>query len=201
MITTWNEIKSFASRNNSELQYINDGDGYLVFTARCGVVLETKIQWESTECIDFETNYKNVINKSIAPYAYPFASKKIGQFGLFKRLTGVTFDLLAASTTTVDFVIPYNNCKLDGVDILWAPEGVTADFKVLDTPTGTLSGVPNYPLNQFAFSAAIEKDFHREKSQYDADLIKDLKIRFILTYAGLTGKPMAVNLHLHEVKA
>jgi hypothetical protein len=200
MQVTWNELKNFASRNVSQIQYIELGDGYQVFVAHSGVLVECKIETGSSECTDFETNYKNASNSTIIPYRFPFSAKRFGQYGLFKRLTGIVATLEASTTTTVDFVVPYNNCKIDGVDLLWFPEGVTANFKVLDTPTGSISTVPNYMLNQFAIGCVVAKDFHQEKAQYDADLIKDLKLRFEFINSTSTTKTIGINLHLHEVK-
>ena len=130
----------------------------------------------------------------------PFGSKELDGKKLFKRVHGV---VVACSTglNTFDFVVPYNNAKLNMLEIMWAPEGCIADFKVYDTPTGTISTIPNYMLNQFGYGAGVSKDIYTQHSEYDADVIKDMKLSCELTLpTGATTKDICVNFILNELK-
>lgn len=131
----------------------------------------------------------------------PFFDKKLPDGKkIFKRIHGAT-TTVQASTVNVELVVPYNTCKITGVEIIAAVHGDKVNFKVLDTPTGTISTIPNYLLNQFGFEVFLAKDLHREISNYDADLIKDMKL--VVEYIPKdTGSPreIYVNFILHEVK-
>lgn len=130
----------------------------------------------------------------------PFASKELADGKkLFRRKHGYVTTLNANGTTTLEINVPYNVAKINEVDVLWCPEGITADLTVHDTPTGTISGVPNYQLNKFGFNVAIAKDYWTDHSPYDADVIKDMKIKLILTNNTEVSKDIAVNIVFHEV--
>lgn len=128
----------------------------------------------------------------------PFTAKTTKDGKLFRRLHGVTVELVAAGDTVVEFNVPYIKCKITEVQVAWAPEGVTVDLQVLDTPTGTISTIPNYMLNQFGFNVPIQKDFHKDASTYDADLIQNMKIKLTL-HNPSTAKTIGVGFVLHEV--
>lgn len=131
---------------------------------------------------------------------YPFAEKKTPEgYKLFQRTTGVSQSCTGSATTNIDFVIPYDYAKIDGASVINSEAGDYVNFKVYDTPTGTLSGVPNMQLNQFAFNVQLPKDFYLCKSAYDADLIKDMKIRVEYYNAGST-KTIGINYYMHEVR-
>jgi len=72
-------------------------------------------------------------------------------------------------------------------------------MKVYDTATGTYSGVPNYMLNQFAYSVNIAKDYYVRLSQFDADLYTGMIIQF--TYNSVSDKTIGFNLIMNEVKS
>jgi len=130
-------------------------------------------------------------------YVSPFASKEIDGKKLYKRVHGVVVDC-SIGLNTFDLVIPYLEAKLNKIEIMWAPEECTADFKVYDTPTGIISTVPNYMLNQFGFGLGVAKDLHIEQSEYDADVIQDMKLSCELTTS--TAKKICVNFILNELK-
>ena len=117
---------------------------------------------------------------------------------LFRRVHGVKKTL--SGDTVLELVVPYDQCKINAMEILWAPECIQADLKVYDTPTGTISTFPNAMLNQFGFDAGVAKDFYVETSQYDADLIKDMKIEVTLKNPENSTKDVCVNFILHELK-
>jgi hypothetical protein len=126
-----------------------------------------------------------------------FADKKIGSKKLFSRITGKKFPVVVG-LNILDFAIPKAEMKMNGVEITNGEVGETVNFKVLDTPTGTLSGVPNYPLNQFAFDVNLPDGFYSQKSDYDADVIKDLVIRIEIN--AVEARDLAVNYLIHELK-
>lgn len=143
---------------------------------------------------------KNNIPTNIYSYNYPFSQKSLSDGKkIFVRTHGINASVSGAPDT-IDFVIPYNNCKLTGVEIIGGIIGDNCNLKVLDTPSGTISGIPNYTLNQFGFNVNIAKDFYKRESNYDADLIKDMVIR--IEYDSIATLPAAlyINIILHEVK-
>lgn len=133
----------------------------------------------------------------IIGYVAPFASKEVDGMKLYKRVHGITLDC-TVGLNAFDLVIPYNQAKLNKIEIMWAPEECVADFKVYDTPAGTISTIPNYMLNQFGFGIGVAKDLHIEASEYDADVIKDMKLSCELTTP--IAKKICVNFVLNELK-
>lgn len=131
----------------------------------------------------------------------PFTSKVIDGKKLYKRVHGVKVEVLSGQTADIEFVVPYNFCKINAVDIVGGNIGDVCDFEVYDTPTGTISGYPNILLNQFGFAVNIAKDFYREESSYDADLIKDMKLEVHYTNNSANTVTVGVNFILHELKS
>ena len=143
-----------------------------------------------------------------------FTKKEADGKKLFRRVHGIKKAIAAASggsdgETVFDIVIPYNNCKINEIQIFWAPEGCCVDLKVYDTPQGHVQigmGVPaqavtpDLMLNQFGFNACVAKDVFKEKSSYDADLIKDMKVEVTLKNPTAETKDIGVNFILHELK-
>lgn len=131
----------------------------------------------------------------------PFASKSGSGVKYFRRVHGIKATLTSEGNTEVEFVVPYAKCKINEVNIVWAPEGVQVDFEVYDTPAGTISTVPNIKLNQFGFNACVSKDYFEDISAYDADLIQDMKLKIVLKQdSGYTStKEVGINIILHEV--
>jgi hypothetical protein len=117
---------------------------------------------------------------------------------LYRRVHGVKATL--SGDTFVSLVIPYDYCKINALEVLWAPAGLTVDLKVYDTPTGTISGTNNLLLNQFGFGAGVAKDLYSDESQYDADLIKDMKVEVKLINPSSHTDEVCVNFILHEMK-
>lgn len=130
----------------------------------------------------------------------PFASKVLpsGQ-KLFKRIHGVQYTVAANTTQSISFTVPYIQAKIDGLQILGASLGDTANFKVYDNNLGTISGVPDIMLNQFGFGVCLSKDFHVEESQYDADVIQGMKLELEFTNSTDSSVVIGANFILHEV--
>jgi hypothetical protein len=127
----------------------------------------------------------------------PFASKKIGSKKLYKRVHGIKQNLQAGANT-IEFTVPYDQAKIEGVEVINADALTVGDFEIYDTPDGTFSGTPNAKLNQFAFSTNIAKDYHSQRSRYDADLFLNMKLQIKLNSP--SAKEVGVNFILNEVK-
>ena len=116
---------------------------------------------------------------------------------LFARITGAQFSVVAGNNDC-NFSIPFPVMKIDGVEVIGGELGDSVNLHVLDTPTGTLSTIPNYHLNQFGFTTFISKDYYLRQSKYDADLIADMQIR--TDYYSVSAKTIYINYLIHEVK-
>ena len=127
----------------------------------------------------------------------PFSSKEIGSQSLFTRVHGSSFEAVIGLNTH-NFNIPYPNVKFNEMEIIGCEVGDSIDLSILDTPTGLLSTVPNYKLNQFGFSVFLPNGFYQRLSKYDASLIKDMKIS--VDYESVTAKTVYLNFILHELK-
>lgn len=130
----------------------------------------------------------------------PFASKELptGE-RLFRRKHGFTH-LLTVGTSTFETTVPFK-CKVNQAEIIHAPEGVTCDFKILDTAVGSYSGYPNYVLNQFGYSVNIAKDYFADTSQFEADLYAGMRIAVVFNNTTASEKTIGVNIVYYEVVA
>ena len=88
---------------------------------------------------------------------------------------------------------------MDGIEVINGEIGDTMSLTVLDDEYGTVSTIPDYPLNQFGFDVNVAKDFYRWLSKYDADLFAGLQIK--IDYNSASAKTVYFNYSLHELKA
>ncbi len=198
----WATFKSVVTGQNLTFKYVTLDNNYYMYTENaspiaCHVEITNPANSDQT---DFETNLKSKGNRSEAVTIAPFADKVLPNGKrLYTRVHGIQASVSGAPDT-IDFNIPYNNCKLTGIEILNGLTGDTCNLKVIDTPSGTISGVPNAVLNQFGFDVNVNKDYYKRESAYDADLIKDMKIR--VEYDSIATLPANIYLNfiLHEVK-
>lgn len=130
----------------------------------------------------------------------PFASKTLLDGSkIYRRVRGVSGSV-QGTTDYIDFTIPFTKCKITGVQILNGKIGDKANFKVLDSATGTITGIPNYELNEFGHDVYIIPDVATYPSKYDADLIYGLVLRIEYDPIDeLLPRTIYVNLDLHEV--
>ena len=128
----------------------------------------------------------------------PFASK-ILQDGkkLYSRTVGITASLSAGSNV-IEYTIPYPWVKMVGIEAINCEALDIVDCKIIDTNTGTYSGVPNYVLNQFGYAVNLPKDFYSRTTNFDADLYLNMVIR--LEYSSVSSKTIGINFLIHEVK-
>ena len=131
---------------------------------------------------------------------HPYASKSNATHKFFKRIHGAYNSSIANTATgNIEFVVPYNQAKIAKIELFNCSFGDTCNVKFLDTPTGTISTVPNYMLNQFGFNTELPDGTYKSKSEYDADVIKDMKIVIEYTNNSGSAKRVGMNIHLDEM--
>jgi hypothetical protein len=141
------------------------------------------------------------INNKIVYQTPAFKDKATESGNLYRRKHGFSSNTIAdGANETITLVVPYDNCKINEVEIVNAVEGVTIDFYVHDTPTGTISTIPSYMLNQFGFAVELPTGFYRDVSDYDASLIKDMEVRVKITNNTGSNYKLRGNIVWHEVK-
>ena len=126
-----------------------------------------------------------------------FAAKTLGTKSLFKRVVGIKATL-AIGNNTVLYTETFPWVKFIGIEFFGSELGDSASLYVLDSATGQLTGVANYQLNQFGFTANLAKDFYVQKSEFDADLYAGLQIKIL--YNSMTAKTVGINFVMNEVK-
>jgi hypothetical protein len=118
---------------------------------------------------------------------------------LFRRKHGYTANIAGSSNGAIDMVVPYNTAKIAEVEIIGCQKGDKVDFKVYDDPSGTISTVPNLMLNQFGFGVWLTDNMYSDVSQYDADVILNMKIEVTYYNNDASAKDVYVNIVYHEV--
>ena len=118
---------------------------------------------------------------------------------LFRRKHGQKQTITANSSGTISVNVPYAACKINKAEIVNCKSGDEVDLKVLDTPTGAISTVPNYALNQFGFLVVMPDGIYIDKSDYDADLIQDMKVEITYHNNSNSDREVGVNITFHEV--
>lgn len=193
---SWDDFKALVDSTSSSIYHVETSNSYKIFTHISGLNFQCVL--DKADASVFEASYKSFSNKSPPLNSLsPFANKTLGKKKLFKRVHGVKFSSSVGSNV-VEFSIPYNNVKMTGIEVLWANEGDTCDLNVLDTPSGTISGVSSHNLNQFGFSVCVAEKYYEHKSEFDADLIKDMVIK--ITYTATVAKTIGINFILNELK-
>lgn len=210
------------SEQTIEGQSIADGAYYLIqateeatFTSSsallglvaAGTVLIAKTDTGSDDITDLNQSIdflKQMTSRevTISNNLQAFAAKVLPDGSkLYKRKHGVKGDSIPANSSgSVTFTVPYAVCKLTDVEVMKGKEGDEVDFFILDTALGTVSSIPNFPLNQFGFDVQITKDKHSEHSEYDADLFAGLQLMFQYYNNNDTAVKPNFNITLHEVK-
>lgn len=197
--TSWTQIKNLVQNSAWVLSAVPDDEGHLVYASNGTKSYETYLVTGSAEHTEMLTFAPNTgITSTELP---PFGSKKLpnGQ-SLFRRIHGLKLDLDGTLTSQkVTFTVPYVSAKITSTEIISAVEGDQIDFKVLDTAAGTVTTVPNYPLNQFGFGVYPSAGRYEQKSEYDADLFLGLQLEITLTPCDTVARSVYFNLVLHEV--
>ena len=138
----------------------------------------------------------------------PFSSKTIDGKKVFRRKHGMVKDC-GPGNTFFEFVVPYNQVKINELEITNGVAGDAVDLIVYDTPQGHVQismgvppehAVPSAPLNQFGFDVSVPNGFFHDQSSYDADLIKDMKIVVVYKNNGNSSVKNGANIDYHELK-
>jgi len=171
-------------------------DGQLVF----------KHHLDQDDETDYTTNYLPTANMKMGSFysREPFATKvlKCGA-KLFRRKHGIRDTIEANSDKDIVFTVPYNQAKINKLEIIDANALDTVDLLVkspINAEAAAAYGMPaNYLLNQFGFDVVVSELLYSDKSDYDADVYKYMQI--IVTYKNKTSSPKTVgfNLIYHEV--
>jgi hypothetical protein len=140
----------------------------------------------------------------------PFATKADEGGKYFRRKHGFrSAEIPAGQTGEIILNVPYDVVKINELEFTNAKEDVLVDFIVNDTATGAIqlsmgvppeAVVPNAPLNQFGHDTELPNGLYRDKSDYDADLIKDMQLKIIIknnTGQAYTAKG---NVTYHEIR-
>lgn len=201
---TWTELKSFLDDRNLSANYVEFPNIYIVTGVDHYLSFFCKIRKDSNaDQVDFETNYKPTGNQNLKgeSVTYPFANKKLPDGkSLFRRIHGIKLTTDGTSNSQkIIFTVPYNSAKITSTEIIGAELGDIIDFKILDTTSGTATGIPNYMLNQFGFGVYPSKERYEQKSEYDADLFIGLQLEITLTPVDTLVRNVYFNLVLHEV--
>jgi len=200
----WPTLKAFAVARNLSIQWFVSGNLYLICAIDNKLVLKTQIPIvnpapaESSQA-DFEANFKNSGNGILTTTTQPFASKVLqsGQ-SLYKRITGTSKSMQQGSNTFSWVQSAYSHVKFTAIEVINAEIGDTCNLVVLDTSTGTYSGIPSAPLNQFAFNINLCPQFYRYQSEFDADIYQNLQIQIV--YNSVSPKTVYFNLDFNQVK-
>ncbi len=130
----------------------------------------------------------------------PFASKDMPDGGkLNRRMNGVQFTIPANDSITVSYACPYAQAKINEVEVLWAPEFVTAIMNVRDTAAGTYSTIPNRILDSFGNNVNVAEKYWKSRSEYDADIYGGMVLEFVVTNGSSVSKVVGINMVFHEI--
>jgi hypothetical protein len=142
---------------------------------------------------------KSDIDKVKIDYEPAFTSKTtIDGHKLFRRKHGFSITIPANSSNEVKFNVPYPMAKINKAEVVGGHIGDYVDFKVYDTPSGDISGYPDVLLNQFGFNVYIAEGFYEDVSNYDADLIEDMKVGVTYYNTSSSQVTIYINLTLHQ---
>jgi len=193
-------LKQFAIANSLNVYREDEGAAWYVFVINGEITHETRVFKDGgSEQTDFESSFPT-LNKTIpaSTQTQPFASKILPNGKkLYKREHGIQASV-AVGANTILFTIPYPWVKIIGLEILFGEKLDTCDLMILDSTSGTYSGVPNYQLNQFGYNVNIAADLYEEESAYDADLYQGMQIKIV--YNSQSAKTIGLNFNLSEVK-
>ena len=149
--------------------------------------------------------YKCLFGKKITveemPQNYPFDKKTLADGSkIFRRKLGYTLNCAPNAESSIEIVIPYTYCKINEMEIINCKAMDEASLLVLDKELNPFYGYSKAILNQFGFDVRLPNDFYVDKSNYDADLYKDMIIKIIYTNKSSEQRQIGINIILHEVK-
>lgn len=215
----WSDFKAFINSRNPDYHELEFSSHYAIQACDGALQVTCKIKKaqgedvKSDEQVEYETNYQATARERVGNEAIraPFAAKILPNGRkLFRRKHGAVMSFNAAqATATLDIDVPYNVAKINLVEILYALKGDTVDLTVHDSPAGVIqlaAGVEvgdveaSKMLNQFGFSVNLQTGKHIDQSNYDADLVKDMRVKVVVTRKNAVGADeYGVNWVFHEV--
>lgn len=151
---------------------------------------------------DYENNFSSTSNSKLGNYysREPFATKVLKDgTKLFRRKHGYEIEVPANSSGVLEANVEYARCKINKLEIIDANPLDEIDLIILDTPTGLISSIPDYPLNQFGFSVKVSSLLYSDKSDYDAELLKDMKVKVVYRNKTNVSKKVGINVTFHEM--
>lgn len=206
----WTTFKAFVNARVLNIQYLDLFSNYYISANDGPFTLDTLIPQDgsmTTDQTDFETNYKTKHSTNASPVQTltptTFTSKIVNshgvQYNLFPRNTGFTSNV-NNGTNTITYTATYPWVKFIGIEIINATAGDYASMLVLDSTTGTYTGVNNAPLAQFGYTLNIAPNFYSRQAPFDADLFVNMQLRVSYVSASLLAKTIGLNLIMNEVK-
>jgi hypothetical protein len=196
----WQDFKSISVKKNIPIQWSDKVNRYDLSIQDGNFRINYAMaKNDSSDQIDFETNFKPFGNSTLKYVTNePFSSKKLPDGkSLFTRITGVKYDLVLGANNCY-FTIPYPVVKMDGVEVIGGEYGDRVSLWILDTESGELTTIPNYPLDQFGINVGVSKDFYRRESKYEAELTQGIQVW--VDYNSVSAKNVVINYLIHEVK-
>lgn len=138
---------------------------------------------------------------NLIPDAAPFKSKVLPSGKkLFKRLHGsASLNIPAGETGVLELEVGYTHAKMQSIECLNSAFGDVASLYILDTSTGTYSGVPDSVLNCFGIEVNLCDGVYKYAATYDADLYAGMVIRLEYDNNGLSARTVSFNADLNEV--
>lgn len=201
MEVTWSEFKNFVTQRGISIQFVEMRGSYFMkaFDGAFSLECNLPVGVGDSDTADFESNFKANGNKSQMQQISAFSAKTLANGKrLYKRVHGFQ-TTLNAGVNDILFTIPYAWVKIIGLELMGGELLDTVDFFVLDSSSGTYSGVPNYTLNQFGFSVNVSAGNYASVCNYDADLYFGMQIKIV--YTSVSNKTVGINLNLNEVKS
>jgi hypothetical protein len=198
--------------DTKELDHFNYKVKDIYFLIAIDGPLTFKCKLDLDDNSDYEANYLSNSNKKVGSFYQrePFASKLLKDGSkLYRRKHGYKETILANSNKEILINVPYANCKINKLEIIDGNALDRIDMMVLDTPTGTISAtleatgytaIPDLMLNQFGDNVVISELLYSDKSDYDADLIQDMKVKIVYYNDTNADKEVGFNVIFHEVK-
>ena len=140
----------------------------------------------------------------------PFKPKSVGIGKLFRRKYGWKIEnILPGETKVIDINCDYPLAKINEIETVNSKVGDNVSLKVKDTPQGHVqismgvpveNIIPNLVLNQFGFDCELPDGFFKDHSEYDADIIENMKISIEYKNNGSENFTARGNIIFHEVR-
>lgn len=118
---------------------------------------------------------------------------------IYKRVVGIR-NAISQGPNEILWTCPFAWVKFLGVEFTGTKHGDYVDLFVLDKTVSPLYGVPDAVLNQFGFEANMFEGDYQHKSEFDADLYQDLKIKIVYNSIDTKSSPLGINFIMNEVK-